>query len=261
MKFNDIRVIPWPRKGWRIQWSVKDMNPAHKFAIERSSAPEGPWSYVIELDAADYTYQDNEVPLQDLFSGFYYRIRVIDESEEDVVITRAVSTFSAGNLITQEIIRNHEILLEGMNGHPGYFVRHLACYKRTIAGTQCHFCINPVTGEQQKDNCHVCQNTGYIENWSNPIIFYGRWTDQVQKMKQITSTIDQEQEIRQLWTAAYPVIEPGDILAEKGTGKRYRVTNIATREPDGIIISQSASCKVLNREFIENELNFPGEEI
>lgn len=250
MKITFLKAIPWPGKGWRIQWSIQGIEPSDEIILERSSAPEGPWDLIATLPFNDVTYQDEWATNRSLFSERYYRLRIGD------LESVPVCSKNRGGLITNEIIRQHELVLKGVNAHPGYMSRHFACFKRTMQGTKCYYCRDEHTDETLVSQCDICMGTGYIEGWSNPIKFFGRWTNQVQKMTSLTNR-EQEEDNRMLFTAAYPILEPGDVLAEKGTGKVYRIKNISSVEPDDIIISQNATCSIINRDFVESKLRFP----
>src|SRR5690625_1233673 len=245
-----IKAIPWPGKGWRIQWSVGGLEPTDEIVLERSSSPEGPWDEVALLPYNVISFEDEWPTNRSFFSEWYYRIRV--GSTESV----PVCSKESGSLVTNEIIRQHEAILKGMNGRPGYMSAHFAWYKRTLQGTKCHYCRDKVTGEIIISKCDVCKGVGYIEGWSNPGKFYGRWLTPIHRVTQL-SNFENEEEGRTMAMAAYPIIEPGDVLAEKGTGKVYRVRQVTSVEPNNIVISQNIVCSLINRDFIESKLEFP----
>ena len=73
------------------------------------------------------------------------------------------------------------------------------------------------------------------------------------------STNENETLTRQIFMANWPILAPGDVLAEKKTGRRFRVRTIDTSDPNGVLVSQRATIERVNREYIENSLMYPGE--
>lgn len=259
MRFKYITLAPWPSKGWRLQWLIEDISPGHTIVVERSSGPEGPWEQVARHDWNVVVNEDRSVSNRPFFEGFYYRLKVQNATEDDVLVSNGVSLKNEASLVTNEIIRKHEMTLYGVNGKPGFHSKYFACYKRTMNGTKCYYCRNPHTEERLHDFCDVCKGSGYIEGWSKPILFCGRFLEPLQRLTSVDTVNESESETRQLRMAGYPMLEPGDILAEKGTGKRYRVQHITGSEPNGVLVSQTVMCDDLAMDLIENDLGYPGE--
>ena len=258
MYFNFIRVIPWPDDGFRVQWSIDGIEPDHKVVLYKASGQNGPWEEIGEKEF-NSTHFLHRTPLyRSNFEQIYYKLKVLDSEDEVMLESGPVGQQFSATLPTAEVIRRHEIILYGVNGHPGFMSRTFACFKRTIDGTRCDFCRNEQTHERTQDNCFVCKGTGYIEGWSNPILFKGRWRDQVNKSVQSNMYGESDSERRRLWLSAFPVLEIGDILIEKSTNNYFEVISITSREPDNIIISQNAQCENLDQDFIESKtLRFP----
>jgi hypothetical protein len=250
----------WPDVGWRVQWSISGLDPTLEIVVQRSSGPEGPFEERAVLTFSDVFYEDREPPYRGFWDIFYYKV-VVRDSTTKVVARESTPTtvLELPGLPEQEIIRQHELLLYGTNGHPGYMPRKFACYKRTIDGTPCSFCSDPHTGEIIVDQCRICMGTRYLEGWSNPIKFNGRFVNQTQKVTQATSSGEDEHDFRTLWMVAFPLLEPGDVLAEKKNGRRWRVLELTVSEPNNVPVSQRAQVKRVDREFIENSLTYPGE--
>ena len=261
MNFEFIKVIPWPDKGWRIQWSINGIEPGHKIIIEKASGQEGPWEQISEEEWNSVYFLYHSAAYRSNFEQYYYRIKVLDSEDDEQLVSRVFGQEFSPELATMEVIRRHEIVLYGVNGHPGFMSRIFACFKRTIDGTRCHFCINPHTHERTQEKCNVCKGTGYIEGWSNPILFKGRWRDRIQKQSRRSTYGEKDKEERRLWLSAYPILEIGDILIEKSTNKMFEVVTIGVTQPDNIVLSQNAQCSNVDRDFIEStSLRFPEDE-
>jgi hypothetical protein len=258
--FRFVQVMIWPDVGWRVQWSIDKPDPSQETVVLRASGPEGPFEEKAVLPIGDLVFEDREVPYRSLWDLLYYKIIVRDStSKATIAESTPTSVLELPGLNEVEIIRQHELLLYGVNGHPGYMPRKFACYKRTIDGTPCHFCLDHYTEEVIQDQCDVCKGTRYLEGWANPIKFNGRFVNQTQKSTTISYDGETEGDDRQLFTAAFPMLEPGDVLAEKKNGRRWRVLTITASEPNNVLVSQHANVKRIDRQFVENSLVYPGE--
>ncbi len=263
MRFSWINIGVWPDEGWRLQWTIEGITSAHEIVIERASSPEGPFEEIDIVDHNTVAYSDSTLPI---YRGFhtllFYKLVVRNKSDEVTVLESDPQTIKkAGDRITSEIIRQHELLLRGANSHPGFGVWDAACFKRTKYGTPCTTCIDPLTKERGRlGNCPTCKGTGYLEGWSNPITFRARWLTSIRKVSMIEVHGPSEEITRQGWTAAYPILEPGDVLVEKGTGTAWKVRNIDSSEPNGTVTSQAFTASAIDKQKQESGLFYPGEE-
>ena len=243
---------------------VDGINSSHEVVIERASGSEGPWT---EVDVVAYNsigYQDEITAWRGFHTLLFYRltVREIATPENILVRSKPITTSKGGSKITSEIIRQHEITLRGVNTHPGYGAWDFALYKRTKHGTLCTSCTDPYTGERGTvARCEQCQGTGYIEGWTLPVTFRLRWMTPVPKSTIIEAYGSSEEIVRQAWTAAYPIIEPGDMMVEKDTGRVWKTLNISSSEPNGVVVSQSLTLMQVDKQKIEGSLFFPGEEV
>lgn len=261
MRFRYINIGIWPDNGWRLQWAIDDITPSEEILIERASGPEGPWTELDVLEHNTVAYEDVIPAFRGFHTLLFYRITVRADGGGAIEIqSDPITTSKAGTHITAEIIRQHEITLKGVNTHPGFGAWDFACFKRTKFGTVCEYCRDPLTGELGLvARCEQCKGTGYIEGWANPIKFRGRWLSPKNKGQMIQATGQSEENIRQLWTAAHPILEPGDILIPKTMGEAWRVKNIQSSEPNGVVTSQSTTVSQIDRQKIEATLTYPGE--
>jgi len=256
--FRDIRVVVWPGVGWRLQWWIEDLEPKHDIVIERSQGEEGPWSEVDTVSHTEAGYEDTEVPYRSYWTLFFYRLRV-EDSGTTVATSKPAGTTRKADRVTRKIIHEYERHLEAANVQNAPYALQLACFKRAISGTKCPNCIDPNTGKRLIDRCATCDGTGYVEGWSNPIKFNARSVDGATKRTQMTQQNESEDDKRTFFTAAYPTLEPHDILAEKESGRRWRVLSVDTSEPNGVLVSQRFRVERVDREHIEAELMYPGE--
>lgn len=253
-----LETFVWPDRGWHLQWLFSELDPNYTIRIQRSEGPEGPWKDVTEVNAETITYDDRDLPYRSLFTVVWYRLLVEDENG-DVVFTSDPSTNKRkADRITAEVIRQYEIRLQGTNGHPGHYSRFFACFKRAVDGITCD-CVDDVSGDRVRDRCPLCLGTGYLEGWSNPITFRGRFLNGETRNTRISRLTESENLRRQMWTAHYPLLEPGDVLVEKDNARHWKVLTINVSDPNGVVVSQRANMELMDRENIENELFYPGD--
>jgi len=256
--FRNIRVVVWPDKGWRVQWQIDELDPSDTIVVQRSQGPEGPWTTAGTVSASTMVYEDTDQPYRSYWTLFFYRLQV--KRDGSVIATsEPASTSRQASHEIREVIRRYEQVLQGVNGHSGQGSVEMACFKRAIDGTDCPDCVDPKSGQRLVDRCTTCNGTGYVEGWSNPIKFRARFLNGPTKQTRQTQQNEEEEDRRQLWTAAYPVMEPHDVLVEKENGRRWRIIRIDTNEPSGVIVSQMMTVRRIEREFIENDLMYPGE--
>jgi hypothetical protein len=102
--------------------------------------------------------------------------------------------------------------------------------------------------------------TRYLEGYTNPITFRGRFVTPPSKTTQLSVDGEAEEDTRQIFMANYPELTPGDILAQKSSGLRWRVMSIEASTPGGTLVSQRASVRRVLVEDIANSLFYPGDE-
>lgn len=262
LKPIDIKVTVWPDVGWRIQWSLEKKDVpvgAYSISVDRASSPEGPWSEVgASLDIDDVSYEDRLVEsYRSIWELIYYRLRIVEDGVGDHFLSEPVTNVARSDRIGNEIIRQHELILYGRNGHPGFYSRDFACFKRTKFGLDCTYCKDAVTGERVVPRCKICNGTGYVEGYANPVKFRGRFLNSPSKVDNVTVSGEMQVDMRTIFMAAYPIIDPGDILAEKGSGNRWHVESVDASMPGDSIVSQRVSVSRVRRESIANSLYYP----
>ncbi len=251
-----MRVSYWAGNGWRLEWSF-ELPLASSILVYRSEGPKGPWTLLDTLPSNSVSYEDCLKEYRGFFKKVWYKIEIVDATDNLILESRPMSSESAGDLITNEIIRQHELTLKGVNGHPGYYAVDLACFKRTRFTEQYNL-SRGFNGERMIANSSPDQNTGSAEGYANPILFRGRWINTVQKQSHVQVNGIREDFRRQLWTTNYPILETGDILCEKGTDRVYEVGPIDVRQPNNIVVSQTATCKQIDPQMWEAQnLRYP----
>jgi hypothetical protein len=261
MRVDYFQPQVWPSRGWRIQWRLSEYPINCQTIIERSSSATGPWTEVGRVPINTLIYEDeNILSWRGIFHEFFYRISVIDEDDNVLVNSIATDARGVADRITAEVIRQHELKLRGANGHPGYYGAIMAVFKKTRQGTHCTYCRGPNGEKGLVMYCDQCQGTGYLEGYANPIIARFQSLSGDTWSRQVTTTGEREEMNNPFWTAAFPAIDQGDVLVEKGTTRRWLVTNVELSRPNGVVTSQRLMCSLMDYQKHDTYvLKFPGE--
>lgn len=260
MRVRYLRIGYWPKSGWILQWSADSVPPTATVHVERAEGEEGPWTTVSSLPSNTITYTDClSNKYQAFYKRLYYRLR-FEDGGQDILVTKPEFTENHSSLPTNEIIRQHDLLLYGVNGHPGYMSLYLSCHKPQRFGKR-YLESRGWNGEPMIASSEADENTGFVEGYANPILFKGRFISTVQKQRQTQITGGQESLDSQLWMSNYPILEPGDLICEKGNGKVYEVRSVEVREPGGILVSQTAFVSQVSPQMYEAQnIFYPGDE-
>lgn len=256
MQFKFLNIKVKPHQGTFIQWSIDGILVSSKIRVERGPGNNGPWEEIALLEPNFVMYNDQEVNIKGLFGHFFYRVSVLDSGLNPILVSRSLTIESQNNKIIREIVRQHELLLEGANGHPGFLSRQFACYKRVRFGSRCLFCLNEL-GEVVLDKCTHCFGSRYLEGWSNPMIFWGHWLDSGTTATQSDYLGQTEVNYKQLFMTNSPVIDTGDVLIESDGPNAWRIVTADQRRPGGYLVSQTLSVSQIDPQHIEASLEFP----
>lgn len=256
---DKFRVTINPFHGWQVAWKIRGADNDWTIKIFRSTGEEGPWVEVGDLNVVtNLVFYDRTMPFRGFFDRLFYRVEIYDGSSNLQIKTKVITIGNHADRITNEIIRQHELLLYGVNSHPGYYAPDFACFKRIKNGTPCPYCLSP-SGQQLIARCQVCKGTKTIQAYTNPILFRARFVAGGSKRTIVGNTGESEELAQTLFLTDYPELEPGDILAEKDNGDRWRVQDVETSEPGGVIVSQRAAVTLVLKDDIANELCYPGD--
>lgn len=261
LHFRYIRVAPTSEGGWRLQFLLRGTRPGLELVFERSAGPEGPWD---EVGTAPWNAVvfDDPIYVRSLSQRFFWRITLLDISGPTpvrLIRTVAVTVGTERSRILAEAIRQHEYQLRYFNQSRTGPGRFFACFKRGSHTTPCDICVDPITGEQFLDDCPRCMGTKRIDGWMLPVRFPGYFTQPFVHSTEHGITGKSVELTNNVCTAAWPILEEGDVLVERWTNAIWEITSVTATEPEGIVVSQNAQVRALPRDFVEHQLVYPEE--
>jgi len=256
MRFYDQRIVIFSRVGAQIQWEVEaeaTVLSNVEVEIQRSEAELGPFKTLRTVDILDtFSFIDKLVPFRAQNQIIHYRLVARDKSTGDLV--QQGNTFSLlGQLPLDalEIIRQHRVLLEGLNGHPP--LRGIECtiYKKRNFGPPCRSCTDALTGHVVVSNCKECHGTGKVLGYYNPINAFLNIQPYPVNL-QLTNFGKIEPSDSQMFLTNFPVLYSGDVIVEPSE-KHWRVVRIDVTERQRTLVHQLASVTQLKPDDIVHE--------
>lgn len=202
--------------------------------------------------ALPHEYMDTTAPLGDFTRKLYYRVRVANPGDADV-LSQATSWHGNPDFVAQEIISRHDMMLREYQGVPFIYVK-----QRTF-GPRCGLCWDPISKRAKTTKCGVCYGTGFALPYHDPV---ATWLS-----KETTEEMLSAADLRQVpagqivvWYTRFPLYTPGDLLIEAQTGKRFRVdVRRIVAEKRGVIIQQVLICAELDRTMAQYRLPIASE--
>ena len=220
-----------------VSWSSLPFPSGSSFFIQKSTSPSSGWHTLAQLTTNDSSYHDthanNTMNRHDME---YYRL-VCVSSKKVVGLARSegyIDPYGA------EIARRHRIQL--VNGRVG---NKVYVFHRMHNSTRCPECWDDILQKRSRVNCSVCNSTGFIQGYYNPIETYISFgPEQVSISQQIDGPSTAPNQV-QCWTSNYPIINVGDVIIEPGSNRIWDVHSVGLTMYKRVITKQDI---VLSRE-------------
>lgn len=258
MRFFDTRALLLPREGVHVQWGVE---PEHddlqliEVEIQRSESPSGPFAQLQVLDPlAAFSFLDKTAPWRPKNFELYYRlVGKLRSTGDDVSSCPAFGFQGQLPLDAVEIIRQHNILLRGVNGHQPLTGIKTTVYKKRTFGPRCPICTDEATGRVTISQCRSCAGTGFKGGgYYTPIPVYMNFQPHP-KLLQITNLGKIEDNETVAFMTNFPIMYPGDLVVEPSE-KHWRVVNIEVTERRRMIVHQLIRLRQLDHNDVEYEV-------
>lgn len=257
MRFYDTHVLVIPRDGVSVQWHLEpedtDMSSV-EVELQRSESPRGPFVTVQTVDPLQtFSFTDRGAPWRPKNWELYYRLVGLNRATGQPVHTGpAFGLQGRLPLDALEIIRQHNILLRGVNGHGPYSGTLCTAYKRRNFGPRCPHCVDSVTGRVTISGCQSCGGTGFSGGgYYAPVDIHVAMQPHPRALQTTPLMRVEENETTALMTN-YPVMYSGDILVEPSE-RHWRVTSVDVTERHRTIVHQTLRLRQLDTNDVEYE--------
>lgn len=249
-----VTCLAWgPPSQVVVEWQLVDTNEslaAVTFSVERSE--DSSFADFLTLTSGQvysdpHEYVDSTAPFESLHRKLYYRVRASRAGDPDVV-SQVTTWYGNPDLIAQEIISRHTLLVDTITGVPFVYWR-----QRTF-GPRCTKCWD-VVSKRSKKSCTLCLGTGFVHPYHDPIAV---WLDKdvPEEMMRMTQFGQSQTTQRAVWRPMYPMFTPGDVLLEAQSGDRYKVEKRKiVAEKRGVPIQQVLLLELMPRSAVTKLLD------
>lgn len=251
-----INCLTWgPPSRVLVEWQLVDTQEdlsAVTFSVERSE--DNVFSKFVTLKSGQiysdpHEYMDSTAPFESLHRKLYYRVRASRVGDPDV-ISSATTWYGNPDLIGQEIINRHTLLVDTITGSPFVY------WKQRTFGPRCGRCYDPVS-KRSKKSCTLCLGTGFAHPYHDPV---GVWLDKdvPQEMLRMTQFSQTTTTQRAVWRPMYPMFTAGDVLLEAQSGDRSKIeSRKVVAEKRGVPIQQVLILELMPRSSVTKLLDVP----
>ena len=255
MKPNITSVINVFPEFAHIQWTIEDPNGnAGAIEVLRSTSPDGPFETVAKLPAGSYYYRDMDPGARaGLTYLVVYRIRVESSKTPGEFVISEPRTLNYDLIYNIQPHRarlgrtaryNLKVMLERVNGTQYLFL------KKKLFGPRCSVCFNQVTQDAMVSRCGECFGTTITGGYCDPIKVWIKVDPGV--IKQTFGLAgSSDSNVVGGTMLDYPQADPGDLLVECSTNKRFLVAAVMRTENSGVTVHQDVQMSELVRYAIE----------
>ncbi len=258
MRFYDPKSLLLPREGIHVQWCVEpegtDLDTI-EVELYRSESPSGPWEKLQVFDPfATFSFTDRTAPWKPKGFDIYYRlVGALKTTGEAVTNCHPFGFQGRLPLDAIEIIRQHNILLKGVNNHEPLTGISTTVYKKRTFGPRCTHCVDAKTGRRAIAQCDACGGTGFSDRgYYNPIRVAMNLQPHPTSI-QITNLGKVEDNETVAFMTNFPIMYPGDMVVEPDE-KHWRVVNVDVTERKRVVVHQSLRLRQLDHNDVEYEM-------
>lgn len=258
MRFFDQRALLLPREGVHLQWGVEpEAHDLETIEVElgRSESPSGPFTVLQVMDPlAVFAFTDRTVPWRPKNFEIYYQLTGRLRTTGEAVSSCPPFGFQGQlSLDAIEIIRQHNILLYGVNGHDPQTGIRTTVYKRRTFGPRCPECTDQLTQRVTISQCRACGGTGFRGGgYYQPMIVNMNFQPHP-KTLQITNLGKIEDNETVAFATNFPIFYPGDMIVEPGE-KHWRVIQVEVTERKRVVVHQLLRLRQLDHNDVEYEV-------
>lgn len=223
-----MKVTPASLSELYIEWELM----GDTFTVSRSTSPESGFEVIADSVVQPF-YIDNTVNLYDDEIRYYYRVDGYDSQQVKVSETGPETwMYHQKDAVANKVMHESKVALRMMNNPPVFFL-----IKKRV-GSACTNCWNPTTNKVRFANCQVCNGTGILDGYHEPIV--SRVSQDVSQLMMASGERDDDKvklsPIR-AWIPNTPLVNPEDVMVDV-MNQRYKVINVGRRTRSQYVIRQ-----------------------
>jgi hypothetical protein len=240
---RDFYVFQADRETVRLTWRLLTPEWLRLKIVRKIDG--GDWTALEKVWRTEH-FIDWQAPLGSLNRGIQYGLVIEGRSDEPEVYAELDSSIRDRRAA---LITKKERLLLRRKGFP------VAWFAFRSDGPRCK-CFNIVTERIDDDDCDLCQGTGRVGGYSDPVIIYMAGETPKQRGAHLAEVGEIEQSHRVLWTTAEWRLRNKDVLITSSMN-RYRVDGIVQNSIAESPTRQIAQCIEINAGDVEFDMTIP----
>lgn len=221
-----MKLYPETLTSLYIEWTLE----GDEFTLLRSTSPNSGFDIVAQQITQPF-YVD-AVSLYDDNIRYYYKVEGYSAGNKVAEDGPATLQYNKPDNVAHKVIHEAKVVLRVMKNPPVYFL-----LKRRV-GNPCPECWNPVTRRVKYAGCPVCNGTGTVQGYHDPIAT--RISQDVSQLVMASGDFDGDKAkltpIR-AWIGNTPLLTPEDIMVDV-MDQRYKVVNVGRRTKSQYVIRQ-----------------------
>lgn len=235
-----------------IRWAINptDYDLADvRYELFRSQGQNGPWEQVATAEEGSYHYVDRDVNTPWNLYGFYYIVRAVSVSGKGFRDTDPIYNSHDPDHIALEMIRKKEVFFRARAGV------QCAILAKKSWGAKCARCWDPVKKLPTDPDCRDCFGTGYAGGYLKP--FYLLALMQPIKESVIKAGAPFMEGTTYAEIGPNPYIDPGDVLMDRVTNMRYRISAVNQASHRQYVVSQILTLALMDENDVIYRLHVP----
>jgi len=226
IEFINLRAGSFDLDRVDLQWEMRDTTENHLLFttyVQRSESVSGPWDTLTGGLKDVWFFSDTTVPNRKPLRTLFYRLRAVQDSNQEETFTNPVRIEAEQDLLGEEMSRRQSLVYREFSG------RDVVVYPVRTFGTRCNFCWDDIQKKRVKSRCISCFSTGYAGGYMRPLLITMNVVRGAPDRKVATKYNVSEDKIATGNTWNFPTLKPDDLVIEK-ENKRWKIGHMEVGE-------------------------------
>ena len=208
---KNLSLLILSMNQYQLKWQLEGDSEGGLFTVQRSESSGGEYEDIATIDDTENLYIDTNPLSERKYIPYYYRIKYSDNSYSNIV--------NSPYKLNKEVLMyiwNLERQLK-RSGIRSYY------FRRKRKGDYCD-CWDKVLRRSVDSNCKICNGTGYIGGYYDPVEFYMFYPGDMPSIID-TGIVKYNILVPKSWTVGYPRLFPGDVIIRDIDKELFSVGN------------------------------------